>query len=147
MNWKQELKQMKLENIKAKVPGFFELLGGYEMITKPYKESTSNGLTNCIIDWINFSGGTATRINKKGQVRKERIQLAFGNSRDIIRYTPSTTRKGTADIHAVMKGRHLSIEIKIGRDRLSDAQLEEQARIVSAGGLYFIARDMDSFVM
>ena len=145
-SWKTELRRMKLESIKAKAPGFFELSGGYEMKIKPYNDNTANGLTSAIIDWITFCGGTATRINTQGQVRKEKIQLAFGNVREIMRYTPSTTRKGTADIMGVMKGRHLSIEVKIGKDRLSEAQLAEQSRIINAGGLYYVATDMIRFV-
>ena len=73
--------------------------------------------------------------------------MAFGKHLDKVRYTHSTTNRGTADIHAIVKGRHVSIEIKIGRDKLSDHQLKEQVRVINAGGLYFIARDMESFVM
>lgn len=144
--WKEELRRMKLENIRAKAPGFFELSGGFEMKIKRYDDRTANGLTKCIIDWINFSGGHANRISVMGTVRKEKIPLAFGNVREIIRYTPATTRKGTADIHAIIQGRHLSIEVKIGRDRLSEHQLAEQSRVTEAGGKYFVATDMESFV-
>ena len=146
MKWKEELKQLKYKNIKANAPDFFIQSGGYAMKIKPYKDNTANELTKSIIDWINFSGGSANRINTQGQVRKEKVQLAFGNVREIIRFTPSSTRKGTADIHAVMQGRHLSIEIKIGNDKLSDYQVKEQARITNAGGLYYVAKDMQSFV-
>jgi hypothetical protein len=146
MDWKKSLKTLKLEHIKRKSPGFFEASGGYSMKLKPYNDTTSNGLTKCIIDWIIYSGWDANRINTQGQVRKERIELAFGNYRDNITYTPSTTRKGTADIHAVVKGRHISIEVKIGRDKQSEYQSKEQQRVTNAGGIYYIAKDMQSFV-
>ena len=146
MNWKEELKKIKFENIKTKSPGFFILSGGYKMKLKPYKDNTTNELTKSVIDWINFSGGSANRINTQDQVRKEKVQLAFGNVRKILRYTPSTTRRGTADIHAVMQGRHISIEIKIGADKLSVHQSKEQERITGAGGLYFVAKNMDGFM-
>lgn len=144
--WKVELKQMKLESIKAISPGFFEQSGGYSMKVNPYKDTTANGLTKCIVDYINFSGGCANRINTQGQVRKEKVQLAFGNVRELVRFTPSTTNRGTADVHAVFKGRHISIEVKIGRDQLSEHQEKEQHRITAAGGLYYVARDMESFI-
>jgi hypothetical protein len=146
MDWKKSLKTLKLEHIKRKSPGFFEASGGYSMKLKPYNDTTSNGLTNCIIDWIKYSGWDANRINTQGQVRKERIQLASGYHRDNITYTPATTRKGTADIHAIVKGRHISIEVKIGRDKQSDHQEAEQQRVTNAGGIYYIAKDMQSFV-
>ncbi len=143
--WKAQLRQLKLEHIKATAPGFFEMSGGYSMKTFPYKDTTSNGLTRCIVDFITHSGGTANRINTQGQVRKEKIQLAFGNYRENITYTPSSTRRGTADIHAIVNGRHVSIEIKIGRDILSLHQLKERERITRAGGIYYVARDMVTF--
>lgn len=146
MNWKEQLKEMKYSYMEQRTPGAFLASGGSTMRLKPFTDITSNGLTNCIIDWINCSGGTANRINVQGQFRKEKIHLAFGNAREVTRFTPSTTRRGTADIHAVMIGRHLSIEVKIGADKLSEAQLQEQRRITAAGGLYFVARDMQSFV-
>ena len=146
LGWKEELKALKYEHIKGTAPGFFEMSGGYQMKLMPYKDTTANGLTKCIQDYINFNGGLANRINTQGQPRKERIELAFGNYRDILRFTPSTTNKGTADLHCVVNGRHVSIEIKIGRDKLSEHQLKEQQRVICAGGLYFIARDMQSFV-
>ena len=59
-NWKPLLKRMKLDSIKQKAPGFFELSGGYEMKVKPYCDNTANDLTKTIIDFINFSGGDAT---------------------------------------------------------------------------------------
>ena len=145
-DWKKLLKQLKLEYIKSTAPGFFELSGGIDMKIKPYKDTTANGLTNCIIDYINFKGGYANRINVQGQPRKERIKFAFGNYIDKITYTPSTTNKGTADIKATINGRSLDVEVKIGKDKLSEHQIKEQSRITKAGGLYFVARDMESFV-
>ncbi|MEJ7821484.1 MAG: hypothetical protein WKF85_04135 [Chitinophagaceae bacterium] len=144
--WKAELKALKYEHIKSTSPGFFEMSGGYQMKLMPYRDDTANGLTKCIIDYINFKGGYANRINTMGVARKERINLAFGNYRDNITYTPSTTNKGTADIKATIRGQSLDIEVKIGRDKLSDHQIKEKERVTRAGGLYFVARDMQSFV-
>jgi len=128
---------MKLDNIKQKAPGFFELSGGYEMKTNPYRDKTANDLTKSIIDFIIFSGGDANRINTQGQQRKINGRTCW---------TYGATRKGTADIHAIYKGRAISIEVKIGNDRQSEAQMKEAERITKAGGLYFIAKDMPSFL-
>jgi hypothetical protein len=147
MNWKDELKEMKYADMEHKTPAAFIASGGRSMKLKPYCDTTANGLTRCIQEWITLSGGSATRINTQGQVRKQKIELAFGNVKELVRFTKGTTRKGTADIIAVFKGRHLSIEIKVGKDKMSVDQLREQQRIIAAGGLYFIARDMQTFVL
>lgn len=136
-DWKKELKKMKLDHIKQNAPGFFELSGGYEMKVKPYKDATANDLTKSIIDFIIFSGGDANRINCQGQVRKINGRMVW---------THGATRKGSADVHAIYKGRHISIEIKIGRDKQSEDQIKEAERITRAGGLYFVAKDMPSFL-
>lgn len=135
--WKKFMKQMKLENIKQRAPGFFELSGGYEMRVNPYKDDSANGLTKTIIDFINFSGGDANRINCQGQVRRINNKMVW---------THGSTRRGTSDIHAIFKGKAISIEIKIGKDRQSDDQIKESERVRNAGGLYFIAKDMPSFL-
>lgn len=92
----------------------------------------ANGLTRFVIDMVNWSGGYANRISSAGRMVNGR-------------YIPGTTRKGTADIHAIIKGQHFSIEIKVGRDRMSQWQEEERERVRNAGGNYLIVADADSF--
>lgn len=99
-----------------------------------YTDKTANGLTKCILSLLQVEGCYATRIQSQGQYH-EKLQS----------WTKGTTSKGTADIHATINGRHVSIEIKIGKDRQSEAQRATQAKIEAAGGLYFIARDFQSF--
>lgn len=99
-----------------------------------YRDDDANGLTNAIIDYIDLIGGWATRISVEGRYIEK-----------LGRRIPSSVKKGTADIHAVYRGRHLSIEVKVGKDRQSEHQIEVQQDIESAGGLYFIARDFASF--
>ena len=82
---------------------------------------------------VNWSGGYANRISSAGRMVNGR-------------YIPGTTRKGTADIHAIINGHHFSIEIKVGRDRMSEWQKDERDRVEKAGGNYMIVSDPDSFV-
>ncbi|GAB4038656.1 hypothetical protein [Spirosoma jeollabukense] len=127
------LKELYLATRYPNVPASFR--------PKPkYEDRTANGLTRCILDFIKFSGGFATRIQSQGQYRP-----GAGGRKGM--YTYGTTRKGTADIHAVINGLHLSLEIKVGADRMSDAQRQMQADIQKAGGLYYVARDFDSFMI
>lgn len=110
-------------------------------IQKPSREdTTANGLTRCIIDFIKLHGGQAERIAATGIPTKKRD--VYGNT--IWRTTHMTV--GTADISATINGRSVKIEVKIGRDRQSDAQCRYQADVERAGGLYYLARDFEGFV-
>lgn len=135
--WQLELKRLKLAHIKATAPGFYEASGGDTMKLRPYTDKTANGLATCIIDYIRFSGGDAQRINTTGMMRKIGGQM---------KWTHSGSRRGAADIHAIVGGRAVSVEIKTGRDKQSEAQKKEQARIEAAGGLYVIASSMIEFL-
>ena len=53
---------------------------------------------------------------------------------------------GTADISATIGGRSVKIEVKVGRDRQSEAQRIYQQQVEAAGGIYYIATDFESFV-
>lgn len=62
------------------------------------------------------------------------------------KWIPGSTTKGTADISATIKGRSVKIEVKIGKDRQSEAQVAYQKKIEQSGGIYFIAKDFDTFM-
>lgn len=110
--------------------------GFYTGPTLP-KVATANGLTQFICNFINWSGYRATRINTMGRM--------VGG-----RWIHSTTRKGTADISATIRdkngiGRSLMIEIKIGSDKASVHQLEEQKKERQAGGIYEFVSTPEQF--
>jgi len=92
----------------------------------------SNGLTTFIINFLNWSGYRATRINTMGR----QINGKF---------IPSATRKGTADISATIKGRSVMIEIKVGKDKPRPEQLAEQQRERQAGGIYEFVHTPEEF--
>lgn len=151
MTWKEQLRTLKLQELKRKYPAAYEASGGEDYILKPMSDKTANGLTKCIIDWITLKGGYANRINTQGQARVNKIpryNILTGKTeyRDSVTWTPSTTRIGTPDIDAIIQGKAVKIEVKIGKDKLSEAQKKHLEDIARAGGMYFVARDMDSFV-
>lgn len=136
-DWKKQLKHLHLSHIEREHPEAFRLSGGYKMKVNPYNDSTANGLTKAIIDFIRFTGGDAQRINTTGTMRRVN---------GTMKWTHSGVRRGTADIHAIVNGRAVSIEIKIGKDRMSAHQSKERERIIHAGGLYFVATSMPDFL-
>lgn len=102
-----------------------------------WSDANANGLTKMIVEYITYIGGFASRTQSQGQYRKDSF-----SGKGI--YTKGTTKKGLADITAVLNGYALSIEVKIGKDRQSDKQKKVEQQVLSAGGLYFIAKDFAS---
>ena len=114
-----------------------------------YIETTANGLTRCIVDWINFNGGQAERINSTGRVIDNTIVIkdVLGISRRIgsTKYIPGTGTKGTADVSATIQGRSVKIEVKM-KDKQSIAQIKYQNTIENAGGQYWLVHSFDEFM-
>lgn len=98
------------------------------------KQSPANALTDAVITYIKLKGGIAYRINNMGVYDAK-----------LGKFRTSGTKKGIPDIIGIHKGRFISVEIKIGTDRQSDDQKLREQEIVKAGGLYYIAKDFDSF--
>lgn len=139
----QHLIEMKLQRERERTP----LYPDKYRVPPKYEVTTANGLTKAIIDLIDLVGGWATRISTEGRTitTKRVTHGVFGATSAMeAKRIPSSTKLGTADIHAVVSGRHLSIEVKVGRDRQSERQLEVEQRIRQAGGIYIIASDFDS---
>ena len=105
-----------------------------DMKPKTYDSKTANGLTKMICDWINYNGGQAERISTTGRYIVAQRKWIKGSG-----------TKGSADISATINGKSIKIEVKIGKDRQSDDQKRYQEMIERAGGIYYIAKDFDSF--
>ena len=120
----------------------------YVVRTK-YNDSTANGLTKCVIDYINLSGGQAERISNTGRYIDESkiVTDVLGNRKKIGsgKYIKGTGTNGTADISATYKGKSIKIEIKM-KDKQSEAQKEYQQSIERAGGVYFICHNFEEFL-
>lgn len=106
----------------------------HAMPPSKFEDRTSNGLTRCIISFLQLKGCWATRINTTGRYLHK-----------VDKWIPGTTRRGTADIHAVIAGRHVSIEVKI-RDRMSEHQQKTKQAIEASGGMYYVARNFEEFL-
>lgn len=133
--WKKRLHQLREQYLKEKFPATANDHG--VPLPKPYKDNTANGLQRCIRDFLVYSGHDCQRHNVQGQLRK---------IKGVMKYTKSSSRKGSADQFAIIAGRHISIETKIGKDTVKEEQHAEKQRIERAGGIYIIARNMENFL-
>lgn len=107
-----------------------------------YTDKTANGLTKCIVDFIRANGGQAERINTTGMPMVRKLP----SGRKDVTWRKGNTTKGSADISAIICGKSVKIEVKIGHDRQSEAQKKYQQAVEDAGGLYFIAKSFDEFL-
>lgn len=110
---------------------------------KPFRDTTANELTRAIETFVRLTGNYADRINNTGIYDARRGKWRKGG-----------TRKGIADIIASKliehEGRKFSvnvaIEVKIGKDKLSEHQERIRDEITSAGGYYIVAKSWDQFI-
>lgn len=103
--------------------------------SKPKKTtSPTNRLTNDIRALVARHGGYSLRCNVSGFYRPE-----------LGKYIRSGSTIGTPDILAVISGRFIGIEVKIGSDSQSDDQKSVQAGIEAAGGVYILGCDFEQF--
>jgi len=138
------LKNLKIEEHKKKFPSMPE----YAIPKPKYSDATANGLTKCIIDFVNMKGYLAERTNTMGRVIDGRKTYtdAIGQTKTIgsMKYIPSTGMVGSSDIKVYINGKIIAVEVKM-KDKQSDAQKQYQLRIEQAGGQYWIVRNFEEF--
>jgi len=100
-----------------------------------FRDDTANELTRCIIAWLKINGHFGARVNSMGTY-----------SQKLGKYIRSGSRKGMADITAVITGKHVSIEVKTGHDRMRPEQWKVKSEIEQAGGVYIVASSFDNFL-
>jgi hypothetical protein len=119
------------------------------IVRTKFTDKTANSLTKAIVKWINLNGYQAERISTSGRwVDNSKVVTdVLGNQKKIGsgKYIKGSGTKGSADISATIKGKSIKIEVKIGKDKQSESQIEYQKAIERAGGIYFIAKDFTSF--
>lgn len=107
---------------------------------------TSNGLTTFIINHMLWTGHFANRINVQGRMIGKIVTTQSGARFDDRRMIKSATKKGTADIDCIFHKRPVKIEVKIGRDTMSDKQIEYQGKVQSAGGVYIVVKTVEDYL-
>ena len=105
------------------------------LIKTKFRDNSSNGLTTCITEWLELHGYFGARVNTTGTY-----------SHKLKKYIYSGSRRGMADITAVVNGKHVSIEIKFGKDRIRPEQIKVKEEIEAAGGIFIIVHTFDEFI-
>jgi hypothetical protein len=128
----------KYPNMAADVfcENFDSILRGFGSMKKGKKKSPSNELTSAVINYVKLKGGVARRVNTSGQ---------FDESTG--KWRPSGMRRGFEDVSCVLSpnGKYLAVEIKIGKDKLSEYQIERQQELERVGAVYYVAKNFDDF--
>lgn len=107
----------------------------YALPRSTYTDKDANGLTRCIVDFVNLHPGCyAWRVNNAAV-----YDVTTGKHRS------GTIRKGVADISAIRNGVAWQIEVKTAGDRQSEHQKDFQEKVQSAGGVYVIAQTFAGF--
>lgn len=138
---KANARYMKPESVKRLVKDYFSWK--YQGSTIPehcrvkpkFRDDTANGLAGCLNAWCKVNNAFFQRNNSQGQ---------YDSRLKIWRRSGST--KGIADTQVTYRGNVYNFEIKIGRDKQSDAQKQVQYQIESAGGHYAVIKSFDEFL-
>jgi len=115
-------------------------------------KTNANSLTGAILNYIRYNGSHAERVNNIARQVKSKSGAMV--------HIPSANFKGTADIHAVKKillpplsalkyqiyGQFVAIEVKVGRDKLSEGQEYYRECVQKAGGVYMVVHTWDEFI-
>jgi len=142
-----QLKNLYLENNRKKYPNLPE----YARVTPSYTDKNTNGLTKCIVDYIQLNGYHVERTGCEGRVidNRKNITDVLGNIRTIgsLQRVYSSSQRGTSDLKAIVNGKFIAIEIKCKatNDRQSLHQKEYQRQVEQSGGIYFIAQTFSQF--
>lgn len=119
-------------------------------VLRRFDDRTANGLTKCILAFLQMEGWQGERVNVMGRPIDNRRTYTdvVGKTRQVgsLSWIKSTATPGSADIAATINGRSVKVEVKIGADRQSRAQKDYQRAVEQAGGLYVIAKDFESFI-
>lgn len=115
-----------------------------------FTDKTANGLEKCVVAWCKLNGWMCERVKNTGRYidTSTTVTNVVGHTRVFKsgKFIKGTGTNGTADCRAVIMGRSVSIEVKIGRDVQSEAQKKYQADVERAGGYYFIVKSFDDFI-
>lgn len=148
MNWKELYQQAHKSDFAIRYPNAYK--DGHYTLPKMPDVKTTNGLTTAIMNYVQWTGGLPERYNVEGRTIKQKdIVTASGGILvgKSVRIKSSAT-KGSADIHITYNGYAIKVEVKNAatKDRMRKDQIEYKAKAQKAGGIYFVATDIEMFI-
>lgn len=100
-----------------------------------YGQTTANELTACVRDFLVMRGHHANRVNTQGNY-----------SQKLGKFIHSGSTRGASDLNCIINGLSVQIEIKVGKDKLSEAQIKQRDSVQAAGGIYIVVKNFDDFI-
>jgi len=97
-------------------------------------KETANEITKKILKFLDLNKHYASRVQSQGQYNPTKG-----------RWTKSTVRRGIGDILAIINGKAVMIEVKAGKDRMSEWQIKTKEDVEKSGGVYLEIRSFDQF--
>lgn len=119
---------------------------------KKLSEGSANELTKSILAFFAYKGIKAWRQRSEGRLlARKTVVNAVGQTIEVQKqkYIPgSKESKGIGDVGAVLPplGRACWVEVKFGKDRLSDDQKKFKSEAEASGAIYIVANNWDSFI-
>ena len=142
----KQLETLAFQQLRAKYPQTPEAY----LPRERFNDKTANQLTKSIITWLRLNGHFAERINTMGVPidKRKMITDCIGRKRQIgsLTWRRSTSTRGSADIHSLVNGRAIYIEVKANGDRMRPEQWEYKKQVEAAGGLYITATSFEKFL-
>jgi hypothetical protein len=118
-----------------------------------HSDNSTNALTRCVVDFLNYSGHFAERVSNTGRfIAGVKIDEGHAKYQTNGKYIKGTGTNGTSDISAKIKlPNHkfaipVSIEIKFGKDRQSSDQKKYEQDMNNVGAVYVIVKTFDGFM-
>lgn len=117
-----------------------------------YSDTTANGLAKCIVDfckYMNHFDGVAVvamRTGNEGRYRPGQvITNVLGQQKQLAGQWLPGMNNGMSDTQITLNGRVYYVEIKIGKDRQSDAQKKFAEQVTRGGAVYQIVKSWPEF--
>lgn len=101
-----------------------------------FKDTTSGGLEDLIKAYFKYLGFKCWKVDVSGTLRETRRGY---------RMTTTKADKGISDLFTIINGIYLAIEVKIGKDYQSSAQIKFETDVVKQGGHYIIVKSFADF--
>jgi hypothetical protein len=154
-SWRKRYTEIYTEYFKIAYPTAWA--SGHIILPKYPAVAKANGLTMFVTNLLKWTGNHGERTNTMGRPIEKtapRFNILSGQIEQIangIEWQKGTGTKGSSDIkgHINVKGHTFPIpvyiEIKAGKDRMSDDQKEYQKSVTSTGALYAIVKTPEDF--